>query len=290
MNEKQEITISRDLILFLVLSLKIVPVSWIYSLDESYDIKRQKLHSIVHNLQSEGFLSIGKTLSPEKFIFLTRKGYEKANQGSLVSYRYNGWYKAKKRVPSIKEDHHYIIFRFLLEYFSKHKSASRVYTDYDRECKLEYLEVGQNTFVKPDAMLRPAEEDSTRIIALEADTNKETQKELYDKILKYLLASQHYHQIDGVNEISVYFIFASEDRSQSVFSLEKGLIGSFFKDVNRFTNSKVKKTMLIKDVVQTLKDGRLKVFSGVFNEGFDNYQQVDMLGLIYKQNSRWQGI
>ncbi len=286
--ERNPISLSRDLVLFLILAMKVLPQEWIYELDSDYQIKKTKLLSVINNLIAEGFIKRKQNISPTKFLYLTKKGFERANKNRLITYKYGSWNKAKKRISSINQDHHYIIFRFLIDYFTNFKKVSRIYTDYDRDCKLEYKTLGKIMFVKPDLIIRPIENDATEIIALEADTNRETQRKLFDKLLKYILMAFHQGEIDTVEKIILYFSFGSKERNKKTFSLEEGKLGRFFSEVNTFLSTKVKTRIMIKDVLRVFRKNKLTIKSGVYSKGFENYRTVDMLNLIYKENKNWK--
>jgi DNA-binding PadR family transcriptional regulator len=286
MENKRKIKINRETVLFLILSLKVLPLNWIYSLAKEYDCDIKKLYDLIRGLELQKFIEVRQSITHEKYVHLTAKGYEKANSNETVAYRYTNWYKSKHRIPSLKEEHHYMIFRFLLEYLNEFKGSIHIFSDYDKQdCKLEYGEIGRNYFVKPDAMIIP---QNDTIIALEADTHRETQRIIYDKLLKYIFVASHYHQLEGINHIKLYFIFKSQARIDFLFSEDTGRLTTFFKDINRFLSTKVDTKILIDDVFKTFKEKRLMVYAGTYNQPVSTHKEIDLVDLLKKKNPRWQ--
>jgi len=281
--------LNKEITLYLIMILRTFPLSWLYELYNDDPLKQKTVYNFVKYLEDAKYISIHKTFSGTKFLTLTPKGYEKANQSNISSYKYVSWSKASDRAGTMGENHHYLIFRFLLNYLLHFNKLTNIYTDYDKQCTLETYEFGQKYFLKPDAIIIPPNEDTENLITLEADTHTEKHLEIFEKILKYFLIARSINDL-GVKHIHLYFVFGSMDRFTSIFSLEEGNIYAFFKDANNFKKSKTRATMMIKQIITLLKEEKIIFYSGTFDQPFDDFKKVDFISGLFKKVPRWQTI
>ncbi len=308
--------ISRDEVLLLILIMKVVPLNWFYSLawDKTKDQKsfpievgdadiRKQMYDLIYHLERQDFVEVITKVQQQTFVILTKKGFDRMNKPingdpfsdeKLVTYKYASWNKAQRRSPSIHQPHNYFIFRFMYEYFGAGGKATSVYTDYD----IRYGRKGRNVihyksgYVRPDAIIIPrGEGENTEIIAVEADTHAESQRELYDKILQYLLAVQHQVIIEDLEQLQLYFTFKTTRRRDFVFSDKKDKgITKFFEDYSNFQKSKKTESMSMKNIMKLLKNENLQIFGGTFHQAIDEYKEINLRDLLIKQNKRWKKI
>jgi hypothetical protein len=275
---KPSINFNRTNLLILVLVLKVVPLRWIYSISSDYEINYSKITSIVHNALLEGLLSIKESYPGEKFLFLTKKGYNKAEYILPANYGYTSWSKGAKRTETIFRHHHYLTFRFVLNYLSEYSVPQHLYIDYDKNCKLGVKLAYHTYYAYPDCIIRPADEDKLVAIVLESDTGKEEIKKLFDKLLRYFIIAHHRFDGEDILQLKIYFTFNSEQRRKSVFgSIENdsSFLYKLFEQGTRlkFYKDKMPETLGIRDFFKVVKLNQIELYHGVFNQSINQYQK-----------------
>ncbi len=285
MSQKKHLLFTRDLILKITLVLKVVPVSWVYALNESYEVDKSKINNLIHSMRRNGFISFEQKYPGERFIFLTQKGFDRASKEIKPNYSYKSWSKGATRTETIFRHHHYITFRFLLDYIANSEALANVYVDYDRECKLGF-KVGNHEYnIYPDALIRSNSQDSYhKVICLEADTGQEEIKRIFDKLLRYLIYIQKSFSTEDVDQVKVYFSFATSRRAESVFKLSEdgnknGIVYSLYNQGTRlnFLYEKTPESLGIREFLDIVKSGKIELYYGTIENTADEFEKIDYL-------------
>ncbi len=262
-----QLNLNLDFLLVMVLIMRVLPSRWIYDLEKKYNVKRRQIYNLVGSACSSNLLTKKEDITGEKLLYLTEKGFYRANRFVGVAYQYRRWTKTAIRTGSIYQEHHYILFRFFLDYFNQFRVADTILTDYDKQCLLEYAG-GKDAIIRPDGMIRPDGQDYYNLICIEADTGSKTQGVLFDKFLRYFLFANHNFNNEPIQKIQIYFSFKSFNRLESVFNIDKQKNkGSLFKNFKnptlKFQQSKINKHLNFEQVNKILKEKKVR-FTLVF--------------------------
>ena len=285
MPPKKDLTFTRDLLLKITLVLKVVPVSWVYALNESYEIDKKIINNIIHSMRRNGFISFEQKYPGERFIFLTQKGFDRASKQIKPNYSYKSWSKGATRTETIFRHHHYITFRFLLDYISNSETLANVYVDYDRDCKLGF-KVGNHEYnIYPDALIRSKDQDNYhKIICLEADTGQEEIKRIFDKLLRYLIYIHKNFSSEDITQLKIYFSFATSRRAESVFKPstegnKNGVIYSLYNQGTRmsFLYEKTQESLGIREFFDILKSSKIELYFGTIENTASEFEKVEFL-------------
>jgi len=288
-NSKTTIKLTRSLILNLALILKVVPMSWLYALDEVYQMESNKIVDLLHGLRRDGFVTFEQRYPGEKFIYLTQKGFDRASQNIPPSYSYRSWSKGANRTETIFRNHHYITFRFLLSFLANYEQIATVYTDYDREeCRLAFTLGRHDYYIYPDSLLRlDTEQDYNKLICLESDTGQEEIKKIFDKLLRYLIFIHRSFLSQNLEQIKIYFSFKTQRRADSIFKLptgsqKTGLIYPLFDQDTRisFYQDKTPDSLGIREFFSILLDNQIEIYTGLVDTEPKDFEKVDLLNNI----------
>ena len=280
--------LNRKTILILLLTLKVVPLRWVYGLRKIMNFKQQKLINLVQNLVADGLAEIKETYQDERFIFLTSKGYSRASEIIPPNYSYSFWSKGANRTETIFRHHHYITFKFLIEYLSElDNNVDTISVDYDKNCKIG-VKLGSHTYyVYPDLLIRPTPSENivnNTLVAVESDTGFETIKKLFDKLLRYLILTNRDFDGDSIAVLKIYFVFNSLNRRDNVFGNEQntGYLYPLFDQSTRtkFYIDKMPDSLGIKELFKVLDSGRIELYSGDTNQHLSTFRKEEIKNRI----------
>ncbi len=293
LKEKNGLNLNVNFLLDLVLLMRVVPRRWIGGLYKHYNIKKDKCSNVITNAKRLEYLNVFEDITDEKLLYLTPKGFRKATQNISVGYKYKEWTKNAVRTGSIYQEHHYILFRYFLDYFSCFEKADTVYTDYDKKFYLEYL--GKDTIIRPDGIIRPTDGDYYDLICIEADTGTMTQTALYDKFLRYFLFALNNFGSQPIQTLKICLTCKTRNRFESIFNLNNsknsGQLFKYFEKMSlNFRLSKRKKFIPIEYVYKLFNTGKIKVYAGVFSEGINQFEEIDFWGKIVEANPKWKRV
>jgi hypothetical protein len=292
--KKTGLNIDKDIVLQLILSLRVIPLEWVYKLPEEYDVPSRQIRNIIQQLRQYGFLSIKHSYSKRQMLFLTPKGYNRANTNKIAPYKYRYWEVKRSRMSTIDESHHYFLFRFLLDLLSSGKKLYAFYSQYDLGCKLEWNTLGRSYVIRPDCIVQTLD-SPTEMIAFEADTGLEHQPIVYDKILKYLhFAASNFGDFD-IEKIKIYFSFGTEIRQSLLFydgqwkmdDKTKGNIFRYFDTLSTPQTQKGSYYLNIKEILKLLENRRLELYTGTYNQGSEAFLKVPFRERLINSKPLW---
>jgi hypothetical protein len=236
-----------------------------------------------------GYIKIYQDLAKQDILYLTPKGYNKAIQLLKIPYKFRPWSKSSIRRGSLYHDHHYLLYRFFLDYYQANGLGHTIWTDYDTDAVLKYTG-GEGLEVKPDGIIKP-KNNFEEMICVEADTGTMTSKQLYEKLLRYFLfAHCNFGEYD-IRKLKIYFSFDSSDRLQNVFSHDpkrgEGLFARFNRLRLAFLSISTQKAIELKFVKKYLEEGRIEIYGGVYNQRWNNYKKIEFWDELLKANPQW---
>jgi len=277
-NKKLPIKFTRDLLLYLVFSLKTVPLRWVYNLADEYSIERKNLTAHVSQSLRAGLMTIQTEASGDKFLFMTLKGYNRVSESLSANYSYTHWSRRANRAGTISQEHHYLSFRFLLDYLldDVNRTVTHILTDYDKESTFHFNYDGQNHTITPDAVIRT----ESMLLALESDTGTEVVRKIYDKVLKYAIMMYEGTNLLPDTPLHLYFTFKSANRLQSLFPedfSQSVIFPMLHPSICKLTEAGRRSEFPTENLVRLLQDNRLVLFAGQYNQGFGGYKQVNLL-------------
>jgi len=291
--QKSQLNLSLEILLQMVLIMKVVPLRWIRQLPEQYQVNKFSVYNRVNNARTQEYIKISQDITGEKLLYLTPKGYKKATEILPAEYSYRRWTKDASRKATIYQEHHYILFRFFLDYLNKYQTAERILSDYDTGCLLVYDKTSKDV-LKPDGIIRPKEVgEYYNLVCIEADTGTKSQTKLFDQILRYLIFAHNNFDNEAIEKVKVYFSFKSQNRLNSVFTFSekqhKGNIFKFFRNRQlKFKDSKVKTNMPIEYILKVLKNEEVEFYAGVLNNGYNGFEKVNFLEKMKEASPKWE--
>lgn len=295
---KRALSLYREEILVLIGIFKVVPKHWFTKLNKYFDIPQNLIISNTNTAIRQGFLELNEDTCDLSYYYLPKKGYDRVRDIVPLYYDWKAWKANTSRTDTIHQNHHRIVFYFLLDWLKKYKDGEEkgyekynleeVLTDYDRDkCRFDFKYEKFDIKLSPDCIIRPGKGETHTLVCLEADTGTVRSKVNFGKILKYLMYANMNFDYSSVKKIKLYFSFQSRGRQDLLFKSDKdnknvGLIYECFNQgVNcKFLAEKIGAELSISKILEIFKDNLVEIYVGQERSGLDNYTKVDMYNNI----------
>lgn len=239
--------------------------------------------------RKNGPISFKKNISGTKLIFLTPKGHTRVERVLAGDYVYRNFNEARKGIGA-SDTHHYMIFRFLIEYLQNSRKILKITSFNNPSSKITTQIFGTEVFIVPDLTIYY----ESSIDFVEVDTGLEVSYQIYAKLIKYFSIIINKPTSIDIEKFNIYFSLSSKRSLYTLFGINtkdnkyKGKSGLVFHHFQKYSNTlEVTKNRSINistaDIIEKLNDKKVKIYARYVKDKLNVYSKVNLDEILKSQ-------